>query len=174
MHAPDEAVVVALPERFDAFYMREFRRVVGLAFALSGSRWAAEDLAQEAFIAAHQQWERIGRYERPETWVRRVVSNMAVSAYRKRQSEARALARMALKRQEPLPAMEPLDDGFWAAVRALPRKQAQAIALHYLEDRPIAEVADVLDCSPATAKVHLHRGRKTLAQRLKLEMEDRP
>ncbi len=174
MHAPDEAVVVALPERFDAFYMREFRRVVGLAFALSGSRWAAEDLAQEAFIAAHQQWDRIGRYERPETWVRRVVSNMAVSAYRKRQSEARALARMALKRQDPLPALEPHDEGFWAAVRALPRKQAQAIALHYLEDRPIAEVADVLDCSPATAKVHLHRGRKTLAQRLQLEMEDRP
>ena len=64
--------VVTMPEDFDVFYQREFRPVVGLAYALSGSRIAAEDLAQEAFIAAHQQWEKVGRYESPGAWVRRV------------------------------------------------------------------------------------------------------
>ena len=162
-----ESGIVTLPERFEAFYQREFRSVVGLAYALSGSRWAAEDLAQEAFIAAHEKWDRIGEYESPGAWVRRVVANMAVSLYRKRASEARAVARVALRRQEPLPELDVEDAEFWAQVRALPKRQAQAIALHYLEDRPIAEVADILDCSPSTAKVHLHKGRRRLAERLR-------
>jgi RNA polymerase sigma-70 factor (ECF subfamily) len=165
MQGADRAIVT-LPERFEAFYQREFKSVVGLAYALSGSRWAAEDLAQEAFIAAHRKWDRIGDYDSPGAWVRRVVANMAVSLYRKRASEARAVARVAMRRQEVLPALDPQDDDFWAEVRALPKRQAQAIALHYLEDRPVAEVADILDCSPSTAKVHLHKGRIRLADRL--------
>jgi RNA polymerase sigma-70 factor (ECF subfamily) len=158
--------VIARPERFDAFYQREFRAVVALAYALSGSRFAAEDLAQEAFMAAHQQWEKVGRYEAPGAWVRRVVANKAVSFYRKKMAEARALARVALDRQIPLPEMNARDTEFWDNVRRLPRRQAQAISLHYLEDRPVAEVADVLGCSENTAKVHLHKGRKNLAKRL--------
>lgn len=167
-----ERGTVTLPERFESFYQREFRSVVGLAYALSGSRWAAEDLAQEAFIAAHRKWDRIGEYESPGAWVRRVVANMAVSLYRRKASEARAIARVAAHRQEALPALEAEDNEFWAAVRALPKRQAQAIALHYLEDRPIVEVADILECSPATAKVHLYKGRIRLAERLRTSTGD--
>lgn len=162
----DEMQVVARPERFDVFYQREFRAVVGLAYALSGSRLAAEDLAQEAFITAHQQWEKIGRYESPGAWVRRVVSNKSVSMYRRKTAEARALARVALDRQVPLPELETPDADFWRAVRSLPTRQAQAIALHYLEDRSVADVAAILGCTESTAKVHLHKGRKNLAGRL--------
>ena len=53
--------------------------MIGLAYALSGSRAAAEDLAQEAFLAAHKSWDKVGGYEKPEAWVRRVVANMSVS-----------------------------------------------------------------------------------------------
>jgi RNA polymerase sigma-70 factor (ECF subfamily) len=169
MRSTDDAQVLARPEPFDAFYQREFRRVVSLAYALSGSRWAAEDLAQEAFLTAHRQWDRISRYDAPGAWVRRVVSNMSVSFYRKRASEARALTRVAFQRQEPLGELAAADDDFWKHVRALPKRQAQAIALHYLEDRPVAEVADVLGCSVSTAKVHLHKGRRALAKRLELD-----
>ncbi len=169
MATPDEAVVVSRPETFEAFYRREFRRVVAIAYALSGSRAGAEDLAQEAFIAAHRRWDEIGSYEKPEAWVRRVVSNMAVSAFRRRRSEAKALARLAGRRQEVLPPLEPEHDGFWELVRQLPKRQAQAVALHYLEDLPVIEIADILDCSPNTAKVHLHRGRRALAAKLSEE-----
>lgn len=154
---------------FEAFYRREYRGVVALAYALSGSRSGAEDLAQEAFIAAHRRWDRIVDYEKPEAWVRRVVANMAVSALRRRAAEAKALTRLAGERRQPLPPLEAADDEFWATVRGLPPRQAQAITLFYLEDRSVAEIADILDCSPATAKVHLHRGRQTLATRLGLE-----
>lgn len=162
----DRELVVTTRPSFEAFYRREYRSVVALAYALSGSRMGAEDLAQEAFIAAHRNWDHVSGYEKPGAWVRRVTSNLAVSAYRKRMAEARAVTRLAWQRQEWLPAPEPEDVRFWNAVRGLPAKQAQAVALFYLEDRPVAEIAAILDCSPATAKVHLHRGRQTLAEKL--------
>jgi hypothetical protein len=43
-------------------------------------------------------------------------------------------------------------DRFWSQVRALPPRQAQAVALHYLEDRPVREVAELMGCSEGTAK----------------------
>jgi hypothetical protein len=52
MAGPGEAVVVRLPERFEAFYEREYHRVVGFAYAVAGSWEAAEDATQEAFLRA--------------------------------------------------------------------------------------------------------------------------
>lgn len=164
------AVVRALPS-FEAFYEREYRAVVGLAYALSGSRYAAEDITQDAFVAAHRAWEKVGMYDRPGAWVRRVVSNISVSQFRKRTREARALARIALRQSNALPALPEPDHEFWQHVRALPKRQAQAIALYYLEDRPVAEIAEILDCAENTVKVHLHKGRKALAARLGDEVE---
>ena len=164
----DPAVVVGL-ESFEAFYRREFRGLVALALALSGSRIAAEDLAQEALMVAHKRWDEVAILERPEAWVRRVVSNMAVSEFRKRAAEMKAIGRLAARRHEPVPAMEPEDHQFWKMVRALPTNQATAIALHYIEDMSVNDIAEVMDCSPSTAKVHLFRGRKALAAKLGVE-----
>jgi RNA polymerase sigma factor (sigma-70 family) len=176
-HGRDEVTnptsqVIRGVEPFERFYEREFRSVVGLAYALSGSRAASEDLAQEAFIAAHGNWEKIGTYEKPEAWVRRVVSNLSVSRFRRRTAEMKALTRLAGFRNETteLPALPQEAEDFWSNVRKLPKRQAQAIALHYLEDLPVVEIAEILECSPNTVKVHLHKGRKKLAARLGVEM----
>jgi hypothetical protein len=67
-------------EPFDVFYRRELRPVVGLAYVLTGRRSAAEDLAQEAFVAAYRRWRDIGGYDDPGAWVRRVVALAAYSA----------------------------------------------------------------------------------------------
>ena len=65
----------------------------------------------------------------------------------------------------PSPETETVrDDAVLAAVRALPPAQRAAVVLFYFEDRPVSEIAEILDCSPATAKVHLHRARKKLAE----------
>ena len=50
-----------------------------------------------------------------------------------------------------------------AALRRLPPQQRAAVALHYYEDRPLAEVAQILNCSHATAKVHVFKARRRLA-----------
>ena len=157
---------------FESFYRAEYRPVVGLAFALSGSRIAAEDIAQDAFLAAHREWERIGRYEKPGAWVRRVVSNLSVSLVRTRVRETKALARLK-PRSSFIPRLPAEDEEFWKAVRALPTRQCQAVALHYLEDRSVADIAGILGCSESTVKVHLHKGRAGLARRLGLREEER-
>ena len=159
-------------ETFEDFYEREFAAVVGLAYALSGSRSGAEDLAQEAFLAAHRRWDRIGGYERPDAWVRRVVANLSVSTFRRRVIEAKALARVAIGSSETMPELSADDVEFWRAVRSLPRRQAQVIALHYLEDMSVIEVAGVLDMAEGTVKKHLHDGRRALARRLRLEEDE--
>jgi len=66
----------------------------GSAYALTGSWEAAEDATQEAFLRAHRDWERVGRYDQPGAWVRRVAANLAVSALRRRLAEAKALLRL--------------------------------------------------------------------------------
>jgi RNA polymerase sigma-70 factor (ECF subfamily) len=154
---------------FETFYQQELRAVIGLAYALSGSRTAAEDLAQDAFLAAHKNWDRVGQYDKPGAWVRRVVANMSVSLFRRKVREAKAMARMRSD-EAVLPVLPAEDEEFWKAVRALPRRQSQVLALHYLEDRAVADIAEILDCAENTVKVHLHKGRRSLAKRLGLEM----
>jgi RNA polymerase sigma-70 factor (ECF subfamily) len=157
---------------FEDFYTEEYSAIVALAYVLSGSRSGAEDLAQEAFLAAHRSWPRIAGYDQPGAWVRRVVVNLSVSAFRRRVAEARALARAAIGERTVLPDLGGPDDEFWAAVRALPRLQAQVVTLFYLEDRPIAEIAEVLGLRTGTVKGHLHDARLSLARRLREEVDE--
>jgi RNA polymerase sigma factor (sigma-70 family) len=160
------------PRRFEDVYLREFPRVFALAYALSGSRWAAEDIAQDAFVVAHRQWGRIGGYDDPGAWVRRVAANLAVSAVRRRLAEARALVRLAGRWEPSYAALPGEDADFWRAVRRLPRRQAQAVVLVALGDLSTAEVAATLGCSQRTAQVHLQKARASLMQRLGLPAEE--
>jgi len=159
---------------FDRFYRDEFRSVVGLAYSLSGNRWAAEELAQDAFVVAFRQWDRIAGYDRPDAWVRRVVVNRSISRRRRLGTEAKALARVALQRKPAVAELAPEAEAFWKAVRNLPERQAQAVALRYLEDLPLADIAHILDISEGAVKSHLHRGRQTLADQLGEYIEDDP
>lgn len=156
---------IPLRESFDAFYLREFPRMVALAVAVSGSRAAGEDLAQEAMMRAHRNWARISQYDKPGAWTRRVTINLCTSFLRRTAAESRARVRM-LGRSVDLPPEPGEDQDIWRHVAALPRKQRAAVALHYLEDRPVKEIAEILGCSESTAKVHLHRGRQALAMAL--------
>jgi RNA polymerase sigma-70 factor (sigma-E family) len=169
-----EPRAVRLPGSFEYFYLQEYPRVVKLAYALSGSRSGAEDIAQEAFLRAYRDWDRVSSYEHQAAWVRRVAANLATSGLRRRLVEARALARLAARRE---PALDPLpadNADFWRAVRALPHRQAQAVALYYLEDLSIQQTARVLDCAEGTVRAHLAKARRALARRLHLDAEEEP
>lgn len=123
------------------------------------------DLTQEAFLRLHQRWARVSRYDKPGAWLRRVLVNLATSRARRLATEARLLARLGRERLTP-PTLTAEAADFWGAVRTLPRRQAQAVALFYLEDRPSAEIAAILGCSEGTVRAHLHQGRTTLRARL--------
>ena len=162
VEAPSESLT------FDDFYRREHRQVLGLAFVLTGNQWVAEDTAQEAFTAAYRRWHFIVAYDSPGAWVRRVTCNRAASAVRRRVREAKALVRLARRTQAYL-ELDEGDEAFWQAVRRLPPRQAQAVALYYLEDYSVREISEILDCSEGTVKTHLSRARDSVARHLRLE-----
>lgn len=148
---------------FEGFFRREYRQVLGLAFVLSGSRWAAEELTMEAFQAALTDWPRVSQLDSAGAWVRKVVSNAAVSRFRRQAAERRAMARMTGDAR--LWQLDGLGDpGVWEAVRDLPRRQAQVVALFYVDGYQRGEIAQVLGISEESVKTHLERGRTRLRE----------
>ena len=103
--------------------------------------------------------------------MRRVLLNRSASAFHRRKAEIKALARLAPLRGQPPAPLNAEAEEFWRQVRRLPARQGQAIALHYLEDLPIADIAEAMGCAENTVKVHLHRGRRSLAAALHMDQE---
>ena len=155
-------------ESFDEFYRREYRAVLALAYVLTGNAWLAEELTQEAFLAGFRSWDTI---DNPPGWVRTVLANKSRSRLRRRYAELRALARMGTTPVAVVDRIPAETDHFWAEVRRLPSRQAQALALHYIEDCSAREGAAILGCSESTFREHVMRGRRRLADRLGLEEE---
>ncbi|NNE72931.1 MAG: sigma-70 family RNA polymerase sigma factor [Acidimicrobiales bacterium] len=162
---PTEAPLsLAQNQGFEDFFRREFVGLVALAEAVSGDPAAAEDLASEAMSRAHRSWPKISGYDKPGAWARRVTINLAHSRRRKRK---RRDAFVRSHRADQLVIAAPqADHPVWAAVATLPDRQRAAIALHYLEDLPVAEIAHILEISVSTATSHLHNARTNLAELL--------
>lgn len=155
---------VEIPEPFVRFFRAEYPAVVSLVYGLSGSRSAAEDVAQEAFLRAHRDWRRVASMDSPEGWIRRVAINLATSRWRRLKAEASALTKLS-----PPASFVPPDNHFspfWEEVRRLPSRQAQAVTLHYLEDMSVQEIARVLQVAEGTVKALLSQGRERLRRQL--------
>lgn len=155
---------------FDTFYLTELPRLVALARGLCGAA-IAEDVAQEAMLTAYRRWGHVERLDRPDLWVRRTCANLAVSQFRRRLVELRAITRLG-SRPPVAVELEASSEELWQAVRRLPTRQGQAAALRFVYDMPIADIASVLGCTPGTVKQHLSRARQSLAAHLGLEPED--
>ena len=152
---------------FATFYRREYTALVRLTYTLTGRLDVAEEIAQDAFLAAHRNWDRLQHYDLPGAWVRRVATNAAVSGFRRRAREVRALGRL-WRGPAAMELPEPAEE-LWVALRSLPKRQAQVLALLFVEDRRTADVAAVHDCSEDTVRTHARRGRQTLARILQEE-----
>ena len=162
----EESAGPAAAPSFESVFHAEYRGLVALAAAVSGRRARAEDIVQEAMARLGREWDTVSRYDRPGAWLRRVTINLSLSHRRRLGREARALLRLDRPPStlDPDPPAE--HDHVWAAVAGLPGQQRAAVAMLYLEDASIEEIAEVLRIAPATARVHLHRARQTLRERL--------
>jgi RNA polymerase sigma factor (sigma-70 family) len=169
--AADMPALVAV-ESFEDFYRREFPGLLVLARALAGDV-AAEDVAQESMVVTYRDWSRISVMRSPVGYVRGICTHKAVSATRRHLAERRAVRRAASGVEAEIGQMPDQSDRFWAEVRQLPSRQAQAVALYYALDLPIAEVATTLGCAEGTVKAHLFHARTKLAPRLENIKEQR-
>jgi RNA polymerase sigma-70 factor (ECF subfamily) len=152
---------------FDAFYRSEYDGALRFAFVLTGRMAVAEELTQEAFLAAYRKWGRLGGYDDPGAWVRRTLSNSSRSWWRRRTTEVRVVTRLHREHTEALELPE-RDEEVFDAVRRLPARQRAVVALVLLEDRSVADTAAILGCGEGTVRTHLVRGRRALAEALHL------
>jgi len=157
-------IVRAVPDSeaaFTDFFRSEYPGLVRTLYLVVYDRELARDIAQDAFVQLFARWRRISHYDRPEAWVRRVGIRMALRASKRERIRPRLELELDFATMP-----KPIDVDVVRAVEQLPASQRAAVALFYLEDRPVSEVAEVLACSDVTAKVHLHRARKRLAELL--------
>ena len=150
-------------ESFEDFAHDARSRLIGLAYALSGDRSLAEDIVQDALVATHRAWADV---DLPLAYARRTVANLCASRVRRLGHERRALTRWFSAQPEVFAELEPVDADFWKAVAALPDRQRQVIALHYVDDLTVADIATALDIASGTVKSTLHDARRSLARSL--------
>jgi RNA polymerase sigma factor (sigma-70 family) len=155
----------AVPSSFPAFYAANFRRAVALAIVLTGSPQAAEDLVQDAMADAHRRWKKISAYENPSSWLNRAIVNRSVSLRRRLMSRERGNAVLAAS-GEPTAEIDARDAELWSKVRKLPARQAQLVALVYVQRLTLPEAAETLGIALPTAKTHLARAKERLARDL--------
>ena len=137
---------------FDEFYRTHRADAVRWAVALVGSPEVGEELAQDALEAVGR---RLGSLDNPAGYLRRTVVNRAASWHRwhirSRRREVRSVAGQPTAYTQPTNEM--LD-----ALAMLPYKQRAAVTLRYWADWTDEQIADALECAPASVRVLLHRG----------------
>ena len=154
---------------FDEHYLPLCR----LAFVILGNHALAEEIVMEALLKTFSGWGRLRDPSRADIYLRRVVINLARSKIRRRTLERRTNESMA---REPRGGLVDLDARettavVWAAVRELPERQRAAVVLRYYEDLPVAQVAEILDCSVGTVKSQLSKARAKLNLSLRDETD---
>ena len=155
---------------YDLLFSVEFPAVMRTVYLILHELDRAEDITQDAFVQLLRHWKKVSRYDRPGAWVRRVAIRLAVDGLKRDRLRA-----MLERSTEPPTVPGPADVDLIRAIRQLPPMQRAAVVLIYFEDRPVPEITAILGCSESTARVHLHRARKHLAEILGEEVsEDGP
>lgn len=168
MTRADEPLVA--DDRFDEFFRVEYPKLLALGRALAPS--AAHDLAQESLIRACRNWSAVVDYDIPGAWVRRVMLRLVADHHRSRRRRERMVERLSATSSTDRPEDITVDDERWFdAVRGLPARQASVVALHYIDQLSVAEVAHVLEIAPGTVKSSLSRARARLARTVGARLE---
>ncbi|MCV0404415.1 MAG: sigma-70 family RNA polymerase sigma factor [Chloroflexi bacterium] len=143
-------------QEYAAFFEAEFAPTVRTLRAIAGD--AAEDIAQEAFLVAFQQWNHVGALEAPGAWLRLVGRRMA---WRRRSREIRRSALEAAA-EEPFTGMAipGLDPDLIHALHTLAARDRLAVVLHHLAGHTVAEVASILETTEGGTRVLLMRARE--------------
>jgi RNA polymerase sigma-70 factor, ECF subfamily len=163
-------VSVAAADDFEAFFAAAYPRLVRQLFAVVGEVGDAEDVVQEAFARAALRWQRIGAYDDPEGWVRRVALNRARSNLRRSRRALAALARVGPVAE--VPALSADAVAVAAALRRLRLRHREVLVLHYVVGLSVQEAARQLGVPAGTVKSRLARGRAALARQLGEEEQE--
>ena len=150
-------------------YEASYRRLVAQAYAVAGDRVEAVDAVQEAFARAVAAGDRFRRVDNPEAWLRTVALNVLRRRWR-RASLFRALT-PRLATPADVPGISEDHVAVVQGLRSLPFQQRETLALFYLGDLSVQEIAATLGVADGTVKSRLTRGRTALAALLDTTLE---
>ena len=147
----------------EALFRAHWPRAYRAAYLVVHDGAAAEDIAQEAFLAAVRALDRFDRRRPFGPWLHRIVVNRAIDWAR-----ARALRReVAEQAVADHPVRDPgLSDELAAGLASLPPDQRAVIVLRYLLEYTPGEIAEVLELPRGTVNSRLRRGLDALGERL--------
>jgi RNA polymerase sigma-70 factor (ECF subfamily) len=147
---------------FEPWYRDYHPRLVAALTVVAGDGSVGREAADEALVRAYEKWARVEKMTSPEAWTYTVGDNVLRRRARRVAAERRLLRRTG----ERIVAPGELRPDVWDAVRRLPRRQREAIALRYVLDLSERQVADALGVAEGTASATLATARRSLARAL--------
>jgi RNA polymerase sigma-70 factor (sigma-E family) len=152
-------VVEASEADFGSFAARQLPGLLRYAAMLARDRELARDLVQDAFLKAHGQWPRMAAMDRPDLYLKAIVTREFLSWTR------RWAVRNVLLADGDLPdrptgdhAVRVVDrDDLWQRLTRLPRQQHTVLVLRYYEQLTDDEIATVLGCTAGTVRGYASR-----------------
>lgn len=156
---------------FDVVFGEQYPKLVAIGVALTGSVEVANDLAQETMARAHRNWSLVSMADAPNAWLRRVMKNLIVDHFRRRDAEVRAIGRVAHRRvaDDARSVDEHVVSSMSELLSVLSERQQLAVVLRYVDDLSVAEIASVLEIAVGTVKATLWKARRRLETYLRTE-----
>lgn len=135
-------------ESFETWAGSRQQALVRSAFLLTGDFHRAEDLVQDALVKAAARWDSLASGN-PDAWMRTVVYRDHVSLWRRYRREV-----FTTPREQVVPAVGEASLVLREALGRLTARQRAVLVLRYVEDRSLAETADVLGLTVGSVKKH--------------------
>ena len=162
-------------DAFDALFDRHHAGVYHFARLMLGGGHDAEDVMQDAFLAVARSARTYKPRGRFRPWLMRIARNLCLNRLQAERARRRVLAADGEALPEPAsdspPAPDVLewDEGMravYGAVRGLPERQREALALYAFEGMRYKEITEALQLPMGTVKTLIHRARANLARAL--------
>ena len=176
---PDDRLLVETirggdAEAFEQLVRRKTPKVYALCYRIIGNAEDAKDIAQLVFI---KLWENLGKYDSAyafDTWLYRMVTNVAIDFIRNSQSRDNAvnstlrLVKTSADAEQGLVIQrKEIETVFNDVSSVLSPKQKTIFVMREMEDLPSAEIAKILGCRESTVRNHLFNARKLMQAQLK-------
>lgn len=156
---------------FELFYQRHAGAIFGYLWRVCADEQTANDLTQDVFFSAWRHFEKLRGYDRPEAWLFRVATNLALNERRHQRVAGPAVSLLGHERAAGDHAAQLAErSALRGALDGLPAQQRAAFILREIYGHSCAEIAELLGVSQAAAKMTLSRARASL-RRLYLHEE---
>ncbi len=160
-------------DAFEQLVRRKTSKVYALCCRIIGNGEDAKDISQLVFI---KLWENLGKYDPQyafDTWLYRMVTNVAIDFMRSRQSRDNAvnsnlrLVKTSTEAEQTVVVQRKEVENVFAEVSAvLSPKQKTVFVMNQMEDLPSSEIAKILGCRESTVRNHLFNARKLMQRQL--------